>query len=41
MGAARLMVRAREQSDLLVLGIVFLFLAAVVVMEAVEYYGDV
>jgi hypothetical protein len=41
LGAARLMVRAREQSDLLVLGIVFLFLAAVVVMEAVEYYGDV
>ena len=31
---------AREYSDLLVVGIVVLFLAAVVVMEAVEYFGE-
>jgi hypothetical protein len=31
---------AREYSNLLVVGIVVLFLAAVVVMEAVKYSGD-
>jgi hypothetical protein len=30
----------REYSDMLVVGIVVLFLAAVVVLEAVEYCGD-
>lgn len=34
------MILAREYSDLLVVGIVVLFLAAVVIMEAVEYCGD-
>lgn len=38
--AAKPIVMAREYSDLLVVGIVVLFLAAVVVMEAVEYCGD-
>lgn len=33
-------VMAREYSDLLVVGIVVLFLAAVIVLEAVEYCGD-
>jgi hypothetical protein len=32
-------VMAREYSDLLVVGIVVLFLVAVVVLEAVEYFG--
>jgi hypothetical protein len=33
-------IMAREYSDLLVVAIVVLFLAAVVVMEAVEYFGN-
>jgi hypothetical protein len=33
-------VMTREYSDMLVVGIVVLFLAAVVVLEAVEYCGD-
>lgn len=40
MRAGQPMVMAREYSDLLVVGIVVLFLAAVVVLEAVEYCGD-
>ena len=39
-GTIRPIVMAREYSDLLVVAIVVLFLAAVVVMEAVEYLGD-
>jgi hypothetical protein len=35
------MIMAREYSDLLVVGIVVIFLIAVVVLEAVEYCGDV
>jgi hypothetical protein len=34
------MFRAREYSDLLVVGIVVVFLCAVVLLEAVEYFGD-
>lgn len=34
------MIMAREYSDLLVVAIVVLFLAAVVVLEAVRYIGD-
>lgn len=34
------MIMAREYSDLLVVAIVVLFLAALVVLEAVRYIGD-
>ena len=33
-------IMAREYNDLLVVGIVVMFLAAVIIMEAVEYCGS-